>query len=196
MLIHGSGVWGHGLNALVSSASLRDMTFPLTLEIADAATQSDIEAQLQDVQGYDIFVVQVLASLRQPLFAAANAWIGTEDMATQLLMEGVLAVRFETPISWSAQQLNNSNRATGVGMTYYAYDAVLTVAHALNYLVANDVDVTAHEALPAADYFAEIRARSTHGAALGAAIKSLQLLGDWMMTAPLYMVCAELRFKL
>lgn len=162
---------------------------------------------------YFIFTDLIFISIyeyiqREPIFAAAKnlglleagyAWLGTEDIATSTAnetattvnyMEGVIAVRPKTPNTWESNRLRDNITNSGLNMIYYAYysyDAVLTVAHALTYLIDQGEDVTLHEALDEKDYFSNITMRSVDGDMLGETITNLQLPPTWMMSGALYM---------
>eukprot|EP01083_Nonionella_stella_P027288 75125_1 len=209
VLLHGAGAWGHGLDGLIYAAHLLDITFPVIIQIPDDATQSDIETLLSgDAELYEVYIVHATSALRENLFAAANklrlltegkAWLGSEDIATSAahetestihFMEGMLAVRPKTPNTWQSNRLRDNITAQGIAMTYYAYyayDAVVAVAHALNWRVNQSDNVTQHEALLARDYFGNITMKCTNGPHIGAAMSTLQLPPSWMMTDALYM---------
>ena len=66
VLIHGVGPWGHGLDSLVLAGHLQDITFPITLEIPDGATESEIEQLLDGdptLSSYEVFILHVTADL-------------------------------------------------------------------------------------------------------------------------------------
>ena len=66
MIIHGSGPWGHGLDALVLAGQALDITFPVTIEIPDGASQADIEELLsrdQTLLSYEVFILHILVDL-------------------------------------------------------------------------------------------------------------------------------------
>ena len=65
VLIHGAGPWGHGVDGLVLAGDISGITFPITIEIPDNATQSEVEALLshESLFSYEVFVAHVTSDL-------------------------------------------------------------------------------------------------------------------------------------